>query len=388
MNEIGIPPAEDFNSGDVLGSQFCTTTIDPKNAVRSSSETSFLDQAQINSNLVVYQLTLAKKILFDGNKTAIGVETDIAGTITATKEVILSAGTFQSPQLLMVSGIGPASTLNDLDIPVISDLPGVGQNMTDHIFFGPSYHVDVQTISLSGNALSELENITGYLFAEGPLTNNNADFLAFEKVPTDLISTEAASVLSTLPDSWPNIEYLASPGFIGYFQNLILDDPLNATYGTILAALVSPQSRGTVTITSSDTLDLPIVNPNWLTDPTDISVAVAAYKRARAAFNSNAMAPIIAGTTEFFPGPQVQTDDEILEVIRNSLMTVWHASCTCRMGVEGDPTAVVDSEARVFGVQGLRVVDASSMALLPPGHPQSFLYAFAEKIADGIRNGS
>ncbi|KAF2637765.1 FAD-linked reductase [Massarina eburnea CBS 473.64] len=140
--------------------------------------------------------------------------------------------------------------------------------------------------------------------------------------------------------------------------------------------------------TSTDTAILPQINTNWLTDPTDQSVALAIYKRIRAAFQTSAMRPVLADTTEYFPGPSVQTDDQILNTIRNTLHTVWHASCTCRMGRADDANAVVDSGAKVIGVTGLRVVDSSAFALLPPGHPQSTVYALAEKIAQAIRDGN
>ncbi|KLU91319.1 hypothetical protein MAPG_09840 [Magnaporthiopsis poae ATCC 64411] len=113
-------------------------------------------------------------------------------------------------------------------------------------------------------------------------------------------------------------------------------------------------------------------------------VALAAYRRVRAAFATVAMRPILAGDVESYPGLGVKTDEQLLGAIRDSAMTLWHASCTCRMGRVDDPNAVVDSAARVIGVKGLRVVDASSFALLPPGHPQSTIYALAEKIADHI----
>lgn len=135
-------------------------------------------------------------------------------------------------------------------------------------------------------------------------------------------------------------------------------------------ALVAPYSRGNVTINSADAARPPVINPNWLTDPRDQATVVAGYKRARQIFNTRAMAPILIGN-EYFPGAAVQSDAQILEVIRQSFTTVFHASCTCKMGVESDPAAVVDSKARVFGVSGLRVVDASSFAVLPPGHPVS-----------------
>jgi choline dehydrogenase-like flavoprotein len=151
-----------------------------------------------------------------------------------------------------------------------------------------------------------------------------------------------------------------------------------------MAALVAPLSRGTVTISSADTDDLPVVDPKWLTDPADQEVAIAAYKRVRQAFASKAMAVVLADPVEYFPGPNVKTDAQILETIRKTLHTVYHASGTCKMGKSEDPTAVVDSAGRVFGTEGLRVVDASIFALLPPGHPQSTVYMLAEKIASEI----
>jgi choline dehydrogenase-like flavoprotein len=132
-------------------------------------------------------------------------------------------------------------------------------------------------------------------------------------------------------------------------------------------------------LNSADTEDLPIINPNWLDDRADQEVAVAVFKRIRQAFQSKAMAPVVIGE-EYDPGPQVQSDDQILEWIKNNVMTLWHAACTCKMGVSDDPMAVVDSRARVYGVQGLRVVDASAFPFLPPGHPQSTICKFLNAI--------
>lgn len=164
LNEIGISTIEDFNSGSLLGCQYAATTIDPASETRDSSQSSFLDSAASQSltNLKVFSLTLAKKIIFDENKKATGVVAEsnlIPYTINATKEVIVSAGAFQSPQLLMVSGVGPADQLQQLDIPVVVDRPGVGQNMQDHIFFGPSYRVNLITAT-------KIANDPVYLLAE------------------------------------------------------------------------------------------------------------------------------------------------------------------------------------------------------------------------------
>lgn len=161
------------------------------------------------------------------------------------------------------------------------------------------------------------------------------------------------------------------PLYVGDFSDPVKQQPRDgAQYAAIIGALVAPTSRGNVTIISADTDDLPIINPNWLATKTDQEVAIAVYRRIREAFKSEGMAPIIIGE-EYFPGEQVQTDEEILDVVRNTVMTVYHASCTCKMGVRNDTMAVVDSQARVFGVEGLRVVDASAFPFLPPGHPQS-----------------
>lgn len=393
LGAIGIQDAEDFNSGSLLGKQYCSSTINPSNEHRESSQTSFvefLNTTGPRANMQVYSLTMANKILFDDNKQATGVDTS-AGTITANKEVILSAGAFQSPQLLMLSGIGPAATLSQFNIPVIADRPGVGQNMTDHIFMGPAYRVNVQTFTRLANDLlyTTAQFATDYTFLkQGPLTNPVCDYLGWEKAPRDMISSEAAAALSQFPADWPEIEYLSAPGYVGDFSSLFTSQPKDGyQYATILEALVAPLSRGNVTLASADASDLPLINPNWLTDPTDQSVAVAGYKRVRQAFASSAMAPVLADPTEYYPGPAVQSDDQILDAIRDSLMTVWHASCTCRMGKADDPNAVVDSNANVIGVKGLRVVDASSFALLPPGHPQSTVYMLAEKIAAQIMAG-
>lgn len=158
---------------------------------------------------------------------------------------------------------------------------------------------------------------------------------------------------------------------MGNFSNLLTSQPTDGyNYASILGVLIAPRSRGTVTLESTDTRDLPIINPNWLGDPADQEVAISIFKRIREAFTSKAMSPIVLGE-EYYPGNHVQSDSDILEYIKNNVMTLWHAACTCKMGTSKDKMAVIDSQARVFGVENLRVVDASSFPFLPPGHPQS-----------------
>lgn len=396
LQAIGLEPTTGFNDGSLLGYHYSQSTIRSKDQTRSTSSEYIYKATRENlATLKVYTQTMARKVLFDDNKTATGVLVNSLGvdyTLHARKEVILSAGVFQSPQLLMVSGIGPAATLAAQGIPVLADRPGVGQNMWDHIMFGPAYEVAFDTLD---RVLHDPVTLAGALAEyvadqSGPLSSNVVEFLGWEKLPAkyrDTFSAETRAALDKFPADWPEVEHISGNGYIGDFTFPALQQPLNGKqYATNLGALVAPVSRGNVTIRSASTADLPLVSPNWLEAKADQEVAVAWYRRMREVWALDALKPIVVGD-EYWPGLDQQTDEQILDVIRNSLMTVWHASGTCKMGKADDAAAVIDNEARVFGVTGLRVVDSSSFPILPPGHPQSTVYALAEKIADGIIKG-
>ncbi|KAK7954774.1 hypothetical protein PG988_015468 [Apiospora saccharicola] len=399
LEAIGMERTTGFNSGRLMGYHYSQSTIRGRDQTRSTSA-EYIYQASERGleNLKVYTQTMARKIMFDGGankEKATGVRVSSLGieyTIKARKEVILSAGTFQSPQLLMVSGIGPRATLDDFEIPVISDLPGVGQNMWDHIMFGPSYEVAFDTLDrVLHDPVVLAQTLAEYVATQsGPLTSNVVEFLGWEKLPAkyrDTFSPETRDALDReFPDDWPEVEHISGNGFIGDFTFPALQQPLDGKqYATNLGAMVSPLSRGNVTLRSASTLDLPRVSPNWLTAKADQEVAIAWYRRMREVWATDELKSVRVGTDkEYWPGLDQDTDAEILEVIRNSLMTLWHAAGTCKMGRRNDEMAVIDNEARVFDVEGLRVVDASSFPFLPPGHPQSTIYALAEKIADGI----
>ncbi|KAI8952985.1 GMC oxidoreductase [Xylaria longipes] len=392
LEALGIPQINGFTSGELLGQSYVMSTIDGKTQYRESSETSFLRKALDYPNYTVYPLTTAKKIIFDENKKATGIEVDTQGaryTLSAAKEVIVSAGTFASPQLLMVSGVGPAATLTNLNIPIVADRPGVGQNMQDHLYFGPSYRVK----GLTGSSLT-----SPAFFAEasrqfgenatGPLTNPSNDVLGWEKFPEPIRSTLSNTTRQTLekfPADWPEVEYLAINGYLGYQNKSGGSDPGDGyQYVTMGVALGIPRSRGNVTITSADNAVQPVIDPNYFSDRADVEVAIAGFKRVREFFQTDAVKPFLAEDIEAFPGPQVETDAQIERHIKESFQTIFHASCTCAMGKQSDPMAVVDSKARVYGVSGLRVVDAAAFPLLPPGHPMGTVYTLAEKIACDI----
>ncbi|KAJ5972442.1 Glucose-methanol-choline oxidoreductase [Penicillium vulpinum] len=388
--EIGLQIRNGFQSGALLGQAYGLYTINATTMHRESSETSFLRQGLTDPNLTVFQSALAKRIRFHG-KRAVGVDVETMGhayTLSARKEIVLSAGAFQSPQLLMVSGVGPAATLKAHGIPLVANRPGVGQGMQDHIIYAPSYRVNVITQSALLNEEFEAQANRDYNErAAGIYANPTSDILAWEKIPEPMRSTfsnHTLQVLAEYPDDWPEVEFLTMGGYFGYQKNYIRDNPSDGyNYASLAVSLCTPRSRGNITITSPDAAVPPVINPNWLTDSVDVELAVAAFKRTRDFFNTTAIKPILIGP-EYFPGSQVATDEEILDHVRKSFDTIFHASCTCAMGQAKDPQAVVDSKARVIGVDALRVVDASAFPLLPPGHPQSTIYALAEKIACDI----
>lgn len=404
----GLPQIPGLSSGSLLGSAYAGLTIDPANGHRSSSESSFLQQAlQAGKAPKVYKNTLATRILFEdtshGNGTtakprAAGITALTAGTfgtgsvsftMTARKEVILSAGAFQSPQLLMVSGVGNCTDLAALGIPCVRNLTGVGSNMWDHPIFGSSHRVHVNTASASANnatlaaQLAALYDSTG----SGPLSSIGPGYYGWEKLPEpyrSLLSNSSRAALDagTFTEDWPEIEWLPVGAYSGNNSNKQTTDPRDGhNYVTLSACLVAPLSRGTVRLASADMTTLPLIDPAWLTHPADLDLAVQAFKRQRAIWDIF-VALGVADAEETYPGSSVQTDEEIRAWIGESMSTVYHASGTNKMGTEMDESAVVDSNGLVFGVSSLRVVDASAMPFLTPGHPQSVIYALAEKVAD------
>lgn len=391
---IGLPlHGAGFEDGQLNGYFYNPATVEPVSQQRESSQTSFLDYAMRTTSIKVYAHTLAHQILFTNNKTANGVLVQSGSknyTLSATKEVILSAGAFQSPQLLMLSGIGPQETLQQHNIPVLSNLPGVGQNLQDQPLIGISHRVNVPTSSkLVNDPLYAAAAATAYLSnGTGPLAGPPG-LLAFERIsstqPSLLSNTTLSSLEKNFPCDWPQLEYLTQNGYSGYNRNYRTSNPTDGyDYATLSAVVVSPFSRGNVTISSASAADQPEINPNWLTAPEDIDLAVAGFKRVRQIW---AQIPNVTIGEEYLPGPNVRSDEQIVEFMRESAFTLYHASATCKMGRRDDAMAVVDSKAKVFGVRGLRVVDASAFPFLPPGHPQATVYMLAEKIAEDIRRG-
>nr|ADN06239.1 versicolorin B synthase [Passalora arachidicola] len=390
LDAFGFTNVEGFSNGVLLGKSYITHTINPFTRRRETASSSYLREALVESNnLNIYIRTLAKKVLFDENKKANAVEVQTDGfkwKIEAKKEVILSAGFMRSPQLLMVSGIGPKETLEKLEIPVLSDRPGVGQNLQDTIILGPTNPIRVESHSqLLGGKDTLPRSIDDYNnHRAGLLTNPGQDFFAFEKHakegPGSLSQKTAADIDANFPADWPTYSFIAlDDTFVPQFNG--------KNYFSMSAALMTTFSRGYVSINSTDTLDNPIVDPKWLSDPRDRELAVAAFRRCRQFTQHEVLQDVIDGE-ELLPGKKYQTDEEVLGYIAETSDAYYAGVGTAAMGKKDDPQAVLDSKARVLGVEGLRVVDASSFPFAIDGQPMGTVYALAEKIAADILAGN
>lgn len=381
---LNISP-KGFSSGELVGhGAWVPSTIEPEKSQRSTSESSFLRQAIRDTGIIVYTHTLASKILFNGTQ-AVGVSVNTQGveyTLSATKEVILTAGTFHTPQLLQISGIGAREQLEALSIPVVADIPGVGQNLQDPILMSVQYPISTPSAqSLTLDPALNLGFVDEYVkYGTGPYSSA-AGFLAHERLPNSTLATLSEATrekLASVPSDWPQLSFVAGAWSDGPGQ----------TRGSLAAYLPHVFSRGNVTVASSSVNDPSRINLNWLSNPADMELAVAGVKRLRDAWASPfANTPGFKTGPEAAPGEDVQTDEEIRAWIQANVGQIWHPVSTAAMGREEDVAsgrAVVDSRGRVFGVQGLRVADASSLPFALPKHPQAAVYALAEKIAKGI----
>ncbi|KAL8861945.1 MAG: hypothetical protein Q9178_001815 [Gyalolechia marmorata] len=397
MGRAGLGSIAGLNSGKLIGYSTMTAAVDIRTATRDSSETSFLQTgAQASKHLKIYPNTLVKRITFDGQKRATGVDVqanlanvDLDFHLNARKEVILSAGVWHSPQILMVSGVGPSETLSQHGINLVSDLPGVGQNAWDQplVPFLFLANVSTNTQFQAGNPAIVERAISDYLNSQsGVLSGVGTGLAVGEKIhlPPFPHGNSTKAWLSTFPSDWPDVEYVALENApISQLESLLGNISPDQNFLNLNAVLLSTQSRGNVTITSADTLDQPQISPNWLANgDVDFEQALAAFMRVREIASNCSV--IIA---EAFPGPTVNTTEAITAFLRENMNHLFHGTGTCKMGTSRDRTAVVDSRARVFGVTGLRVVDASAFPLTPPGHPMSSVYMFAEKIAESILQG-
>ncbi|MGW8203581.1 GMC family oxidoreductase [Sphingomonas bisphenolicum] len=341
--------------------------LNQRNGTRLSSARAFLHPALKRPNLTILDETLVRRILFDRGR-AIGLEIEKDGarrTIGAKREIILCAGATNSPQLLMLSGIGPQAHLREMGINVVHHLPGVGQHLQDH----PTVHVAMENPTAESYAVSArvlpriLFSPIKYLFKrEGMLASNVA---------------EAGGFLCTDGSGRPDIQ-------ITFLAGLKLDArSVPRRHGYMgLIQLLRPKSAGSVRLASNRPEDKPVIDPNFFADPYDMKTLIAGFREARRIFAQPALAAMTGAEIE--PGIQHQSDAEIDAALRKIVNTAYHPTGTCKMGPDSDPMAVVDGRLRVRGISGLRVVDASVMPAIISGNTSAPTMMIAQRAAGFI----
>ena len=370
--QCGIPKIDEFNRGDNFGNAYFQ--MNQRTGKRWSATRAFLDDVRNRPNLTIMTEATAETLILkkqgDGLTTT-GVQLIHKGErqqIFADAEIILAAGAIASPQLLQLSGIGTASQLQAHGIPVHHTLPGVGQNLQDHLQIRTIYQVD-NTVTLNqrartplGMAMMGLE----YFFNKtGPLTMPPSQLGAFAKSDPSQPSA--------------NIEWHVQPLSLDKFGS-----PLHR-YNAITPSVCNlrPSSRGTVTLKSANPHDAPAIAPNYLSTADDLDVAVAGLRYTREIMAAPALAPF--NPTELKPGPEIQSEDDLKRAAGDLGTTIFHPVGTCKMGPRHDTNAVVDDELRVHGIKGLRVIDASIMPTITSGNTNAPTVMIAERGAEFIR---
>ena len=367
--QYGVKPIDDFNRGDNEGSAYFH--VNQRTGRRWSAARGFLKPVLNRPNLRVETGCLAERVEFDGWR-ATGViwrQDGVTKTARASGEVILSAGSIGSAQLLLLSGIGPGRDLLNLGLPVVLDRPGVGRNLQDHLQLRMIYKVSgVKTLnetyhSLFGRAAMGLDYA---LRRRGPLTMAPSQLGLFTRSDP---SRERA-----------NIQFHVQPLSLDKFG-----EPLH-TYPAFTTSVcnLQPQSRGVVRLRSADPADKPVIAPHYLSADEDRRVAADSIRVARAIVAQPALQQY--KPVETLPGEQVQSDDEeaLAKAAGDIGTTIFHPVGTAKMGLTSDPHAVVDARLRVLGIEGLRVIDASVMPTITSGNTNSPTMMIAEKGAQMV----
>lgn len=371
--EAGIPYSDDFNRGDNFGVGYFD--VNQRSGWRLNTSRAFLKEAAKRPNLTVRTNALVKHLKIDPkNKRCVGVEYIQDGSVylaEARKEVLLSAGSIGSVQILERSGIGSATRLNKLGIQVQSDLPGVGENLQDHLQLRMIYRVNgiltlnTKANSLWGKAMIGLEYV---LKRSGPMA----------MAPSQL----GAFAFSSPGQTSANLEYHVQPLSLEKFGESL--HQFNAFTASVCN--LRPTSRGSVHIDSPDAHSAPKINPNYLSTEEDRRVAIDSLKLTRKILASPAFNRYTP--EEYKPGNQFQNDEQLIEAAGNIGTTIFHPVGTCKMGHVDDPMSVLDSELRVRGVGGLRVADASVMPYITSGNTAAPTMMIAERLAELLTRSS
>ncbi|MCL2428093.1 MAG: GMC family oxidoreductase N-terminal domain-containing protein, partial [Alphaproteobacteria bacterium] len=366
--ELQIPANPDFNGERQEGLGLYQVT--QRNGQRCSTAAAYLGDAQSRSNLAILTGSIAQQVLFQDRR-ATGVRV-LRGsgpqTVHARRQVILSGGAINSPQLLMLSGIGPGQHLQDLGIPVVCHLPGVGQNLQDHldvIIHGRNRSLVGYGVTPSMAPRSIWGLIAYGLKRRGVMTSNVAEAGGFVRLNPSAAGSELQ--FHFLP---ARMKDHGRQTVLGYGYSLHV-------------CCLQPRSRGEIRLASTDPLAAPVIDPRYLQHDDDAATMLAGVKLARRIIAAPPFARYRG--REAAPGSKAQSDRDLLSFIRGTAETIYHPAGTCRMGGRSDTAAVVDPELKVRGVDGLRVVDASVMPVLIRGNTNAPTVMIAERAADLIR---
>ncbi|RFB76719.1 FAD-binding protein [Methylovirgula sp. 4M-Z18] len=371
--QAGVPRSEDFNTGDNEGVGYFD--VNQRAGWRWNTAKAFLRPARGRANLSVWTQAEVERLTFaaggDGRRRCTGVVLRRGGglvEVEARREVVLSAGAIGSPQLLQLSGIGPAGLLRSYGIEVVHELPGVGENLQDHLQIRAVFKIEgARTLNTLANSLVGKMGIgLQYLIRRsGPMSMAPSQLGAFSR--SDPGRTHA------------NLEYHVQPLSLNAFGEPLHDFPAF----TASVCNLNPTSRGSVRIRSSRAADAPAIAPCYLSTAEDRKVAADSLRHVRRVASQPALAPY--KPVEWKPGVEFQTDEELAKLAGDIANTIFHPVGTAKMGRDDDRLAVVDSRLRVRGVDGLRVVDASIMPAITSGNTNSPTLMIAEKAARLIR---
>ena len=366
----GVPEVEDFNTGEQEGAGYYQ--LSTRRGLRCSAAAAYLKPARQRRNLHVATEAFARRVLFQGRR-ATGVEYHqgrVTRTATARREVLLCAGAVQSPHLLQLSGVGPAWLLGQFGIGVVHHLPGVGENLQDHFQVRLMYEIN-QPITINDQMNSSSGRIRMGL-----------EWAMRRTGPLAIGINKGGMFCRALPDENP------TPDTQFHIATVSADHAAGKVHpfsgATLSVCQLRPESRGAIRLRSADPAEPPSIQANYLATETDRRTTVAGVKFARRMAATDPLRGYIE--REFRPGPEVKTDDEVLEFCRQYGSTIFHPSGTARMGPAGEPGSVVDATLRVHGLDGLRVVDCSVMPTLVSGNTNVPTMMIAEKAADMIRS--
>jgi len=365
--QAGYPLNADLNGREQEGFGKLDMTVGPDGR-RCSAANAYLRPAMKRPNLAVRTRALATRVLFEGRR-AVGVEYrqgDDVRSVAARREVILSTGAINSPKLLKLSGIGPAAELREHGIPVVHDLPGVGENLQDHLefYFQVACTQPITLYSSMGLFARAMIGARWILFKDGLGATNHF---------------ETGGFIRSRPDvAYPDIQFHFLPLAVTYDgSSLANEHGFQAHVGPMRS-----KSRGHVKLASADPFAKPRIKFNYLSQPEDLVEFRAGLRLTRGIFAQSAFDPYRG--REIQPGTDVQTDDEIDAFVRAKVESAYHPSCSNKMGRRDDPFAVVDPDARVIGLESLRVIDSSIMPSIMTGNLNAPTIMLAEKLADRV----